>query len=135
MTDARERPGGADRRQRDSIRDTYLEHGASAAEAGHAAEDVVEKLHRDERPDAPTDGADGPLRWLTLPLRGLASEGADAVIQRSLAGLCGVAAIDVRIVEQVVRISYDDAQVTPEEIRIRLRDAAGMGRNTPPARE
>lgn len=95
----------------------------------------MEKLYRDERPDAPTDGPDGHPRWLTLPLRGLASEGANAVIQRALAGLCGVAAIDVRMVEQVVRISYDAAQVTPEEIRVRLREAAGMGRNTSPPPE
>ena len=68
---------------------------------------------------ARADRADA-LEQIQLPLRGLASEGADEIVGRALCDMPGVAAVTVRVVEQVVRVRYDPAVTTGEAIRERM---------------
>lgn len=61
----------------------------------------------------PSDGA----ATLDLPLRGLASDGADAVVGPALRALPGVVAVTVLASEFRVRVTYDPARIPPEAIR------------------
>ena len=54
---------------------------------------------------------------LDLPLRGLASDGADAVVGPPLRALPGVADVTVLASEFRVRVTYDPARIAPEAIR------------------
>lgn len=54
---------------------------------------------------------------LDLPLRGLASEGVDAVVGPPLRALAGVVAVTVLASEFRVRVTYDPARIAPEAIR------------------
>ncbi|MES2523221.1 MAG: heavy metal-associated domain-containing protein [Gemmatimonadota bacterium] len=76
---------------------------------------------------------------LHFPLRGLASEGAEAAIRASLEGVAGVLAIHVSAAQAVAEVTYDLAVVSPEQLRARLvtagvksphhtRNAAGADR-------
>ena len=52
---------------------------------------------------------------LTLPLRGLAGEGAQAAVDRALRGLAGVRSARAGA-DQLLHIEFDDALVSPVEI-------------------
>ena len=83
------------------------------------------------------------MERITLPLRGLASEGAHEIVGQALRALPGVATVTVRMVEQVVLVTYDPAVISGEAIRERLhtvglvhpeRDAGAHGpEGTPPS--
>lgn len=72
------------------------------------------------RTDANDPIQDDFLEQIQLPLRGLASEGADEIVGRALRGLPGVATVTVRAVEQVVRVTYDPVVTSGEAIRERM---------------
>ena len=57
-----------------------------------------------------------------LPLRGLAGEGAQAVVDRALGGLPGVRSAHAGA-DQILHIEYDAASVTSAEIHEALRRA------------
>lgn len=63
--------------------------------------------------ERPPDGA----ATLDLPLRGLASEGADALVGPALRALPGVIAVAVLASEFRVRVTYDPARIAPAAIR------------------
>lgn len=65
------------------------------------------------------------LEQIDLPLRGLASEGANEIVGRALRDLPGVATVTVRAAEQIVHVTYDAAAVSAEAIRGRMH-AAGL---------
>ena len=65
----------------------------------------------------------GFLEHLKLPLRGLASEGASEIVGRALRDLPGVTTVTVRVVEQVVQVTYDPARIAAEAIRERMHTA------------
>ena len=89
-----------------------------------------------------TDRADYAPRddcaTLDLPLRGLASDGADARVGPPLRALSGVVAVDVIAAAFRVRVTYDPTRVTPETIRETLHGlvppdtAHGAVRRDPP---
>ena len=54
---------------------------------------------------------------LELPLRGLASDGVEVLVEPSLRALPGVLAVTVVVSEFRVRVAYDAARVSPEVIR------------------
>lgn len=58
----------------------------------------------------------------TLPLRGLAGEGAQAVVDRALGALAGVRSAHAGA-DQLLHIEYDAASVTPADIHEALRRA------------
>ena len=72
------------------------------------------------RPDTAHAGRTDFLEQIALPLRGLASEGADEIVGRALRNLPGVATVTVRAVEQIVRVTYDPAVTSAEAIRERM---------------
>lgn len=59
---------------------------------------------------------------LTLPLRGLAGEGAQAAVDRALGGLAGVRSARAGG-DQLLHIAFDDALVSPAEIHDALARA------------
>ena len=60
---------------------------------------------------------------LSLPLRGLAGEGAQAVVDRALGGLAGIRHARAEATSQVLDVEYDADRVTPAEIHEALRRA------------
>ena len=60
---------------------------------------------------------------LSLPLRGLAGEGAQAVVDRALDGLAGITHARAAATSQVLDVEYDAERVTPAEIHEALRQA------------
>lgn len=76
---------------------------------------------------------------LDLPLRGLASEGAEERIGPPLRALPGVRDVVVLPAEFRVRVTYDPAQLEPETIRERLHGIAhpdtAHGTQAPPRAE
>ena len=54
---------------------------------------------------------------LDLPLRGLASDGADEMVGPPLRALTGVLTVTVLASEFRVRVTYDPGRVAPEAIR------------------
>ena len=60
---------------------------------------------------------------LSLPLRGLAGEGAQAVVDRALSGLAGITHASAEATSPVLDIEYDAQRVTPAEIHEALRQA------------
>lgn len=63
------------------------------------------------------DGAGADDTTLDLPLRGLASEDAEAAVGPALRALPGVRTVSVLASEFRVRVTYDAARTTPEAIR------------------
>lgn len=59
---------------------------------------------------------------LTLPLRGLAGEGAQTIVDRALGGLAGVRSARAGG-DQLLHIAFDDALVSPAEIHDALARA------------
>ena len=57
-----------------------------------------------------------PLAELTLPLRGLAGEGAQKIVDMALADAPGVLRARASIVDQLLTIVYDPQQTSPAEI-------------------
>ena len=95
------------------------------------------------RPSEGSDRADF-LDRISLPLRGLASEGANEIVGQALRALPGVATVTVRMVEQIVLVTYDPAVISGEAIRERLhtvglvhpeRDAGAHGPEGAPPTE
>ena len=63
---------------------------------------------------------------LELPLRGLASEGADASIRQALVGVPGVVAVEVLMMAFRVRVTYEPRAGTREAIDAALH-TLGVG--------
>lgn len=72
------------------------------------------------RTDTTESTQDDFLEQIQLPLRGLASEDGDEIVGRALRGLPGVATVNVRAFEQIVRVTYDPAVTSGEAIRERM---------------
>lgn len=68
-----------------------------------------------------------PTRVLLLPLRGLASEGIEPVVQRALGATPGVLAVEVHATEMLVRVTYDATRTAPATLRRCLRALRGSG--------
>lgn len=60
---------------------------------------------------------------LSYPLRGLAGEGAQAVVDRALGGLVGIQAARAEATAQILDVEYDAERITPSEIHEALRQA------------
>lgn len=70
--------------------------------------------------DAAGAGRADFLEQIQLPLRGLAGEGADEIVGRALRDIPGVATVTVRVVEQLVRVTFDPAVTSADAIRERM---------------
>ena len=64
-----------------------------------------------------------PIQTLRLPLRGLASEGADDIVAQALADVPGIAGIRASMVNNVLEIDYDEARVTEDQLHAALKRA------------
>lgn len=72
-----------------------------------------------QRSDAAGPGRADFLEQIQLPLRGLARENADEIIGRTLRDLPGIVTPTMRVVEQLVRVTYDPAVTSADAIRKR----------------
>ena len=64
-----------------------------------------------------------PVQTLRLPLRGLASEGAEDIVAKALAGVPGIASIRASMVNNLLEVDYDDARVSEKVIHDALERA------------
>lgn len=60
---------------------------------------------------------------LTLPLRGLAAEGAQAIVDDALHALPGIRTARADIVMQVLRIEYDVTRISEADVHDALQQA------------
>lgn len=72
------------------------------------------------------DATQGRCETLELPLRGLASEGAEVSIRRALTGVPGVVAVEVLTMAYRVRVTYEPRPGTREAIDVALH-SLGIG--------
>lgn len=63
------------------------------------------------------------MKRFVLPLRGLASEGAQAIVDDALHGLRSAVTARAMITEQLLYVDYDESQVTRADIHEALRRA------------
>ena len=80
--------------------------------------------------DNRNSNSDRTIVFLSHPLRGLASEGAEEIINRSLADLPGIAAVHVSSGIAIVEVQFDESVVKAEDIRARL-EQAGVREQSP----
>lgn len=60
---------------------------------------------------------------LRLPLRGLASEGAQAICERALEQVPGIKGIGASMVSNLLEVDYDDVRVSEDKIHEALKRA------------
>ena len=63
------------------------------------------------------------MAHLTFPLRGLAGEGAQAVVDRALGGLAGIRSARADATSPLLQVEYDAEQIASSEIHDALRRA------------
>lgn len=62
-----------------------------------------------------------PIEILRLPLRGLASEGADEIVAKALANVPGIAAIRASMLNNLLEVDYDRDRVSEDQIHETLK--------------
>lgn len=60
---------------------------------------------------------------IVLPLRGLASEGAEEIVRQAMSSCHGIQEIAIHEPEFLVHIAFDPGEVSPDEIREHFRRA------------
>lgn len=60
---------------------------------------------------------------LRLPLRGLASEGAQAIVERALEQVPGIKGVGASMVNNLLEVDYDDMRVSEDKIHDALKRA------------
>lgn len=64
-----------------------------------------------------------PMRTMRLPLRGLASEGANEIVGRALASLPGIVGIRASMANNLLEVDYDNSSTTEKQIHDALKGA------------